>query len=169
MYAQTQIGTLLHEEHLHTLAALQRLEAFLSRQGNRKAPDVGDAGVRDILSHLLTDVAAEVDRHFGFEEGHLFPVLNQRGEMGIAMILTEEHRTILPLAKDLAALAASALEAGGFSPEAWRDFHDRGGELCEREMFHIQKEEMGLLAAISMFVDAADDAELAVAYRALQQ
>jgi hypothetical protein len=44
-------------------------------------------------------------------------------------------------------------------------FRDAGAELVEREIFHIQKEEMGLLAAISALVDRDTDARLAETYR----
>ena len=46
-----------------------------------------------------------------------------------------------------------------------RQFRDTGGELVEREIFHIQKEEMGLLAAISALLDEAEDTALAETYR----
>lgn len=167
MFGNTQIGTLLHEEHVRTIQALQALEEYLLKQTSRRVPDVGDEKVRALLHHLLSDVAAEVERHFGFEENFLFPVLTSRGEGGISAFLTEEHGTILPLAKELAETARAALDGAGFTPESWKEFHRSGVELCEREIFHIQKEEMGLLAAISMFVGPEDDAELAENYRAL--
>jgi hemerythrin-like domain-containing protein len=165
MFGNTQIGTLLHEEHVRTIQALQSLEEYLLKQTSKRVPDVTSDKVRELLEHLLSDVAAEVERHFGFEEGFLFPVLASQGEMGIAAFLTEEHGCILPLAQELAATAREALNGAGFTPEGWKDFHHRGIELCEREIFHIQKEEMGLLAAISMFVGPEADAELAVKYR----
>jgi len=167
MIGHTQIGALLHEEHMHTIQALQRMEEFLLKQTSRRVPDVTDATVREILEGLLSNVAAEVERHFGFEQDHLFVVLTNRGEGGIAAFLTEEHATILPLAQELAATATEALSGKGFDEASWKAFHRKGVELCEREMFHIQKEEMGLLAAISMFVDDEADAALAAKYREL--
>jgi hemerythrin-like domain-containing protein len=164
---QTQTAALLHEEHLRTIQALQRLESYLLNQTSRRQPDLAKPEVRAVLEGLLLDVAAEVERHFGFEENHLFPVLAQRGEGGIAAFLTEEHGTILPLAQELATAARAAIAAGGFTAEAWKSFHRSGVELCEREVFHIQKEEMGLLAAIGMYVDAETDATLAARYREL--
>jgi hemerythrin-like domain-containing protein len=167
MFGNTKIGTLLHEEHVRTLRALQALEEFLLKQGSKRVPNLAEESVRDMLEHLLSDVAAEVERHFGFEEGFLFPVLTSRGEGGISAFLTEEHASILPLAKELAETARQAMGGQGFTPEQWKEFHHRGVELCEREMFHIQKEEMGLLAAISMFVSPEDDSELAAKYQEL--
>jgi len=169
MFGNTQIGTLLHEEHVRTIQALQSLEEYLLKQTSKRVPDVTNEKVRELLEHLLSDVAAEVERHFGFEENFLFPVLTGRGEGGIAAFLTEEHGTILPLAQELAETARTALNGNGFTVEDWKEFHHRGVELCEREIFHIQKEEMGLLAAISMFVDPAADADLAAKYREQSQ
>lgn len=162
--ARTKIGSLLHNEHLVTLNALQRFEDFLNSQTTKTAPDITNGTVREILELVIASVAVDVERHFGFEETHLFPVLAQQGEGGMAAFLTEEHAVILPLALDLATQAKEALAGKGFTGEGWLEFRAAGLELCEREMFHIQKEEMGLLAAISMLVDEAADAELAAIY-----
>lgn len=166
MFASTQIAALLHNEHIHTIQALQRLEGFLMNQTAKKVPDVSSPDVAGLLSDTIGAVAAEVERHFGFEENHLFPVLIEQGEEGIALFLTEEHATILPLAQELAAEVDDA-KAQGFSAAAWKEFHAKALELCEREIFHIQKEEMGLLAAISMYVDSDCDAQLAELYNKL--
>lgn len=162
MLMQTQTGALLHEDHMATIASLQQLEEFLGR--NRKPPAV-DATVAGFLRDLSNTLRSEVESHFGFEENHLFPEFTSRGETGIVMMLTMEHRTILPLAVQVAELAAQAAEAGAFAEQAWRDFADCGAELVEREIFHVQKEEMGLLAAISALLDADADARLAEIYR----
>lgn len=162
MLTQTQTGALLHEDHMATIAMLQRLEEFLGR--NRKPPAL-DAQAAGFLGELSKTLREEVESHFGFEENHLFPEFTSRGETGIVMMLTMEHRTILPLAVQVAELAAAAAQAGAFAEQAWRDFADSGAELIEREIFHIQKEEMGLLAAISALLDAGADTRLAEIYR----
>jgi hemerythrin-like domain-containing protein len=167
MMFNTKIAALLHEEHQHTIKALQGLEEYLLTQTSRRLPNLADPKVRALLENVLLSVAAEVERHFGFEENHLFRVLIDQGEAGIAAFLTEEHATILPLAQGLAVQARAALAGEGFTPEGWKEFHRGGIELCEREIFHIQKEEMGLLAAISMYVDGDADAQLAEIYKAL--
>lgn len=159
---QTQIGTLIHTDHMATIETLQNLEEFLGR--NRKAPAVDDA-TRFFLKRLARSLKTEVESHFGFEEGHLFPVFVEQGETGIVMMLTQEHASILPLAVQVAEGATQAMEAG-FTEESWRAFADAAGELIEREIFHVQKEEMGLLAAISALVDPETDAQLAETYRA---
>lgn len=161
MLTQTQIGALLHEDHMATIEMLQALEEYLGR--HRKVPEVDDDG-RAFLTRLSATLREEVEKHFGFEEGHLFPVFTARGETGIVMMLTHEHRTILPLAVQVADLAAQAAE-NGFAEQAWRDFRDCGAELVEREIFHVQKEEMGLLSAISALVDPDTDSRLAEIYR----
>lgn len=167
MYGSTAIGGLLHAEHLHTIETLQRLEEFLGVQTARKSPDLTRPEVKAVLTALTGELAPEVHYHFGFEEENLFPLLANAGQWGMVNLLTSEHRAILPLATGLAESAAGALAAGRFSDEDWADFHDRAMELCEAEVFHIQKEEMGLLAAIASFVDAATDERLAEAYRKL--
>lgn len=161
MLTQTQIGTLLHEDHMSTIETLQALEEFLGR--NRAAPKVDEAA-KEFLGRLAHTLREEVEKHFGFEENHLFPVFIERGETGIVMMLTHEHRAILPLAVQVAELATVAAESG-FDEQAWRDFRDAGGELVEREIFHVQKEEMGLLSAISALVGPEIDARLAETYR----
>lgn len=161
MMMQTQIGALLHEDHMATIETLQALEEFL---GRHRAPPVVDGAAKDFLKRLSSTLREEVEKHFGFEENHLFPVFLERGESGIVMMLTHEHRTILPLAVQVADMADAAAEAG-FAEHTWRDFHDTGSELVEREIFHVQKEEMGLLAAISALVNPEVDARLAETYR----
>lgn len=161
MFAQTQIGSLLHEDHMATIQTLQQVEALI--RANRKAPAMDDA-LRAQLTALSNTLRREVESHFGFEENHLFPVFVELGEMGIVTMLTHEHRTILPLASQVADLAAAAA-ANGFDDDGWKDFADAGSELVEREIFHIQKEEMGLLAAISALVGPDMDAKLAETYK----
>lgn len=162
MLMQTQTGALLHEDHMATIESLQRLEEFLGR--NRKPP-VLDDNATAFLRDLAKTLRSEVESHFGFEENHLFPEFTKRGETGIVMMLTMEHRTILPLAVQVAELAAEAAAANAFAEQAWRDFADSGAELVEREIFHVQKEEMGLLSAISALLDPEADARLAETYR----
>lgn len=161
MLLQSQTGALLHQDHMTTIETLQGLEELLG--AHRKPPAV-DETLAARLTALAATLRAEVESHFAFEEGHLFPVFVGKGENGIVMMLTHEHRSILPMAVRVADLAEQAA-AQGFDEQAWRDFRDTGIELIEREIFHIQKEEMGLLAAISALLDEAEDARLAQTYR----
>ena len=159
---QTQTGALLHQAHMTTIEALQSLEEFLG--ANRKPPQVDDLVARK-MKQLSRTLRSEVENHFGFEENHLFKAFIEQGETGIVTMLTHEHRSILPLAIQVADLALAAADAG-FTDVSWGEFRDAGGELIEREIFHIQKEEMGLLAAISALLDPEADAEMANIYRA---
>ena len=161
MINQTQTGALLHSDHMATIETLQSLEALI--RANRK-PLVVDDSTRPQLRRLSDTLRREVESHFGFEENHLFPVFTAMGEMGIVTMLTHEHRTILPLALQVADLAVAGAE-NGFDQDAWTDFVEAASELVEREIFHIQKEEMGLLSAISALISADVDAQLAETYR----
>ena len=158
---QTQTGALLHQAHMTTIEALQTLEEFLG--ANRKPPQMDDLVGRK-LKQLSGILRSEVENHFGFEENHLFKLFIEQGETGIVTMLTHEHRSILPLAIQVADLAVAAAGAG-FTDASWGEFKDAGAELIEREIFHIQKEEMGLLAAISALLDPGADSEMADIYR----
>jgi hemerythrin-like domain-containing protein len=167
MNCNTQVASLLHAEHMRTLRDLQDLDAFLDDHPARRLPDAADPAFQGILTNVVAKLTAELTRHFTFEETHLFPVMVAAGEPGIAAFLTEEHDSIRPVARHLIGLASPWLRGVPLSAAGWADFHASGRELCEREMLHIQKEEMGLLAAIAMFVDAEADARLAALYAAL--
>lgn len=168
LHVNSRIGQLLHADHLTTLGTLQELEELLVGQGT-KVPDLHRAEVRDALDALISVVQGEVSRHFGFEENHLFPVLAEAGQMGMTMLLISEHRAILPVAQAAAELAGAALAAGAFTPEDWAEFREAGLEFCERELFHIQKEEMGLLAAVAALVGPEQDAKLAEVFEGLHE
>lgn len=159
----SQIGGLLHNDHVNTIAALQRLEAYLLQQTAKKVPAKDDATAQKILKEIIKIAEDEVGRHFGFEEGHLFPELAAAGEVGMTQFLMSEHASILPVATELAAMAKKALESG-FSESEWKHFHELGMEMVEREIFHIQKEEMGLLAAIGALLDQEADSRLAMIF-----
>ncbi|CAA7624035.1 conserved hypothetical protein [Candidatus Terasakiella magnetica] len=158
---QTQTGSLLHQAHMTTIEALQSLEEFLG--SNRKMPVIDDLVGRK-MKQLSKILRSEVENHFAFEENHLFKVFIEQGETGIVTMLTHEHRSILPLALQVSDIAKAAAE-GGFTEASWTEFKEAGAELIEREIFHIQKEEMGLLSAIASLVDPEADEELADIYR----
>ena len=163
MIPTTRIGTLLHADHMATIQTLEALERRIA--GARKPPAL-DAALSGWLGDLAATLRAEVETHFGFEEAHIFPLFLAQGQTGIVEILSQEHETILPLARRVAALAERAVADGRFAESDWGEFRMKGGELIERELFHIQKEEMGLLAGVAMLVDAGQDAALAEAFAA---
>lgn len=159
----SKIGQLLHQDHLQAIALLQKLEEFLIGQTSKRPPDVKQDAVANLLKDVARVIDDEITRHFGFEEEHLFPVLAGAGETGMTAFLTQEHGMIRPVAQEMGKYAREALEKG-FTPDSWRTFHSLGLEMVEREIFHIQKEEMGLLAAVSALVDPEIDAQLAMAF-----
>ncbi|HYD30055.1 MAG TPA: hemerythrin domain-containing protein [Azospirillaceae bacterium] len=167
LHFDSQTGRLLHDEHMATIELLQALETLLDRHGAKKAPDLADPEIRLTLSNTEASLNREISRHFGFEEEHLFPLLANLGQVGMTYMLKAEHDAILPVAVDIARIAHDALAAWTITPESWKQFHELAQELIEREACHIQKEEMGLLAALAALVDAGEDARLATIFRSL--
>lgn len=163
MFDTTRTGTLLHREHENTLATLGRLEALLNKQGYKKPADLSDPKARTAIQETVAALSNEIGRHFAFEEEHLFPLLSETGEDDIGEFLREEHESIKPLAEEVVALGRAALH-DGFGETEWKRFHQIASELIEREMYHIQKEEMAVLAAISSLLDENADRELAAKY-----
>ncbi len=159
----SKIGQLLHQDHVQAIALLQKLEQFLIGQTSKRPPDVANDAVKALLKDVAYIIDDEITRHFGFEEGHLFPALAEAGETGMTTFLAHEHGMIRPVAQELGVLARAAMQ-DGFTPESWKQFHSLGLEMVEREVFHIQKEEMGLLSAISALLDPMTDAELAMKF-----
>ena len=142
-----QVSRRLHEEHVATLALWSRVEGSLA------AGKMDAALMRDAAASL----AAEIERHFAFEEAELFPRLAAAGEGDIAALLQEEHATIRA-----AATRFIALSKADFSKE----MRALGLELAERLMSHVQKEEMSMLPALDDLLDEETDHELASAYAA---
>lgn len=159
----TEVGRRLHAEHEATLSILNALEsAFLSRPAGEPM-DLADADGRQRLERLIRVVKQDVSRHFDFEEECIFPILREMGARDMANLLTHEHAAIKPLARRLEALADAAL-TDGFTAATWGEFRVQVIELMEREAFHIQKEEMGMVRALGYFLDPERDRELARRY-----
>jgi len=163
MELSRQTTRLLHDEHAAAVALLDRLDALLARHRPGTPADAADPGVGLLLGDLVAHLETESGRHFDFEEAHLFPRLREFGDAFIADLLGQEHTAIRPLAARLAALAREG-RAGAFSAESWAEFHRLGAELVERQMAHIQKEEMGLLPLLDDLLEEEADAELATIY-----
>lgn len=157
---------LLHDDHLATIAIVNRLEESFLRL-DRKTPPAGDD---QEFQSLLGDVAMifenETGRHFDFEETHLFPLLLDNGEMGIVVVLKSEHTAIRPLATELAELAKKG-RGEAFSNDEWQRFLDLVAELSERQISHIQKETMALLPMLDAMLDEDMDGELSMAYASM--
>ena len=158
MSSTNRISQTLHEEHCATIVLMERLEQLIARH-RRGRPDIGDRAVAQLLSELAIGVTAEVQRHFDFEEHKLFAYLDAIGDNAIGAHLTEEHSVMRPLGVRLAQMARSAA-VQGFDEPTWNEFCRVGGELCERMLAHIQKEEMALLPLFDENMDSDTDARL---------
>ena len=64
-----------------------------------------------------------------------------------------------PIGVKVAALARDAA-ARGFDETRWEEFRRLGGELVERMLAHVQKEEMALLPLLEEGMDAETEARL---------
>lgn len=148
----------LHEEHQANIALLDRVEGLIARQ-RRVPPNIADPSVARLISDLATDMAAEVERHFDFEERQLFAYLEARGDNAIGVHLTDEHSIIRPLIIRLAEIARGAV-ARGFDEASWNEFRRLGAELCQRLLAHIHKEEAALLPLIEDNMDSETEVRL---------
>jgi hemerythrin-like domain-containing protein len=155
----SRISQTLHDEHCATVALMERLEQLIARHRRGSPPDTGDRAVAQLFSDLSAGLESEIDRHFAFEEDHLFSYLRANGDEAIGAHLTDEHHAIRPLAKRLVALAREA-SANGFDEAKWNDFRALGAELCERLLAHVQKEEMALLPLLEESMDADTESRL---------
>jgi hypothetical protein len=161
-----QIARLLHDEHVNTLAVLDRFDSILRR--HRKAPPE-DPGNDPEFNRGLQDmrglIGSEISGHFDFEEQELFPRLAAFGDGMMGELLTEEHRTLLNAAATLAS-DCSDLLSGVFDQAEWARYRRDAADFAEIMTGHIQKEEMGLLMALEAMLDEETDQELAMAYSA---
>lgn len=162
-FGATRIGQALHAEHQATLAALDGLDRLTS---SRTAPDPADGPARAVLEAVASALEEDVRRHFAFEEDHLFPRLAEAGAAFMVDMLTGEHEDIRPLADSVRADCLRMLD-GPLPAADWRRFREEAADLIERETFHIQKEEMGLLAALAQILPPEEDAALADRHAAL--
>jgi hemerythrin-like domain-containing protein len=154
-----RISQRLHDEHCATIALMERLEQLLARFRRSGMPDARAADISQLLKELAVGITAEVERHFDFEETHLFPQLQAAGDAAIGAHLTDEHSAMRPLGVRIAALAREAA-AGGFDAARWEEFRRLGQELTERMLMHVQKEEMALLPLLEDTMDAATEERL---------
>jgi hemerythrin-like domain-containing protein len=157
----------LHDEHMATLALLGRLETLLGRHGPAARPDTTSAPVAALLRDLVHAVALEVGPHFAFEESHLFPLLTDAGEREMVALLLEEHAELLPRAGRLAELAQEG-QLRGFGAAEWAEFHAAGAALTGALTAHVEKEEMAMLPALDVLLDAETDGRFAMEYAELR-
>lgn len=153
-----QVTACLHREHVESLGLLERIEAALAK--SKAAPPAGDAVWARLLRELDANLANEVGRHFAFEETDLFPLLASGGDNDIAALLAEEHQAILAIAERIRPLLR------GDACANWAGFRELALELIERQVSHIQKEEMSLLPVLEDVLDPEQDAALTDRYLA---
>lgn len=163
MHLSRRLTRALHEDHRATLALLERVEALLAGSSASAPPDATATQNARLLGDVAATVEVEIRNHFAFEEGELFPRLAATGDGDIGELLAEEHAAILPVGVRVAELARAA-RSSGFAPADWREFRRLGGELVERLVTHVQKEEMGLLPVVEELLDDEADARLSDAY-----
>jgi hemerythrin-like domain-containing protein len=163
MQFEYQISRSIHDEHQNTITYLEKLETELLKHSHDKAPDLSEGDLGSIIWQLIPLVEEEIGVHFQFEEESIFPILDTAGDSGITFLLTEEHRTILPLGERLMELARGTRD-NTLDHETWSELRRLGIELIERLVSHIQKEEMGLLPMIETLIDEEQDAELSNNY-----
>lgn len=164
---QRDIGAILHAEHLHTLAIANALEERVLGADNNRPLGPAAPADRQFLDALIAVIDGDICQHFGFEEDVLFPMLRPAGLQDVTAMLIGEHETIRAMADELRALAA---QAQGTSLDAgqWTDFRDMAMDFVHAVMFHIQKEEMGIVRNLSLMIGAAASADLAARYCALR-
>ena len=154
-----RISQTLHDEHAATVALMERLEQMLARGPRGSPPDKADGNVARLLSDLSTGLEAEIQRHFAFEEDHIFTYLAATGDGRIGEHLTSEHAAIHPIGTQVAAIARAAA-TDGFAPAEWEVFKRLAQDLSDRMLTHMQKEEMALLPVIEENMDPETEARL---------
>ncbi len=155
-----QTSRTLCDEHRANLDLLGRAEQAFVRPPRGGAADAELArAVTDLDRHLRQ----EIERHFAFEERELFPRMAAAGEGDIAELLREEHDAIRAVSAELAPLIAAA-RAATLDAAGWKTLARLALELTERQVAHIQKEEMSLLPLLDDLLDDDTDRELAFAY-----
>lgn len=163
MNSSRQTSHLLHEEHRGNLDLLGRLELALTRAPKR---DTGrDAELVKLVVALGRQVEQDVGRHFDFEERELFTRLTEAGEGDIASLLHSEHDAMREVAEELLPLTRAAA-AGTLDDAGWEALRRGAFELTERQVSHIQKEEMALLPMLDDLLDDETDRQLAFDYSA---
>jgi len=154
-----RISQTLHDEHGATVALMERLEQMLARARRGGAPSCADGNVVRLLTDVATGVEAEIERHFAFEENHVFTYLEAIGDAGIGQHLAGEHDAMRPIGARVAAIARAAA-ANGFSAAEWNEFARLARDLSDRMLAHVQKEEMALLPVIEENMDPETEERL---------
>jgi len=161
MNSNRQTSRALHEEHRTNLELLGRVELALARVPRQNAG--ADPDLRRLVAALGQQITHDVERHFVFEEEELFSRMADAGDGDVAGLLVEEHDAIREVAAELMPLVTAAAE-GTLDDEGWQALSRGALELTERQIAHIQKEEMMLLPLLDDLLDDDIDGQLAMDY-----
>jgi len=107
MSCSNRVSQTLHEEYRTTIALTEGLGSLMRRH-HRTILDISDDSVAQFIGHLGTTIETEINRHFDFEEHHLFSYLEAMSDTAIGTHLIEEHVAMPPLANWLPRRAARA-------------------------------------------------------------
>jgi hemerythrin-like domain-containing protein len=158
----SRVAAALHEEHLATVAFLDRLLETIDKVGAHR-PAATDGVLARSLREAASALGEELGRHFDFEEKPLFERLADDGEEEIVAQLLGEHAAIRPIAAKLSAIAAAVLESG-FTDTSWIEYRTVAAGLCALLRAHIEIEERMLLPLLEESLDADADARLHAEY-----
>jgi len=153
----TQTVRMLDEEHRAHLDLLGRLEQAIARAPSA-TPDLAS-----LLAQFARAMEHDIERHFRFEEEHLFPRLAEVEDGAILALMCEEHDAIRDVVSELLPLVRD-LAGGRIDEESWDRLRMVTLELVERQVSHIQKETMAVLPMLEDVLDPDSDAELALGY-----
>lgn len=162
-----QTARTLHEEHRVSLELLGRVESAFGRAARR--PSDSHSGADADLYHLIAALGRliehDVERHFAFEERELFSRMAEAGDNDIADLLAGEHDAIRDVAAELLPLTRASA-SGSLDDAGWQALSGAALEFVERQVSHIQKEEMALLPLLEDLLDDDTDRRLAMDYAA---
>ena len=160
MMYENRVCQKLHDEHMATLALLERLERLAA---NNSPPEKIDTAARTLLIDLAVAFENEIWRHFAFEEKHLFEYFAQSGNAEMAQHLTTEHEQIRNVGARIIAMARAAA-ASGFLPPAWSEFRLLARQLAEQLTAHVHKEEGVLVPLLQDSMESDTEEQLYTAY-----
>jgi DUF438 domain-containing protein len=163
MYYDSQIAQVLHDEHLRIIDLMNRLEGATTGRKAKVAPAGDDPEAATLLADLNAELQGVAGHHFEFEEENIFPALTAIGDVAIPHMLRQEHDLLRNLSETMLPLVQKA-RGDGFTADDWAEFRDLALELVERQITHIQKEEMGLLPVLSDVFEGQRDGELALLF-----
>jgi hemerythrin-like domain-containing protein len=159
MYSN-RVSQKLHEEHMATLALLERIEHFIAR---KDPPEITDIAARTLLIDLAVAFESEVWNHFDFEEKYLFEYFTAAGDSEMTPHLMEEHEQIRDVGVQTIKMARAAASSG-FSVPEWKQFRNLAGQLAEQLTAHVHKEEGVLVPLLQDAMESDSEEQLYMVY-----